>query len=143
MGKPQAGGFVIWINGHHRVGKTSVARELVQLLGENHTLVLDYNDIQNNPRHPAADAEGREAYNQQVKQAMIDHIVREPTNPKTVICLGKLALCLQVTTGEKQPANKTLSIQSTSKTIPTTRESQCMATNRPSRWPTVPSEPYT
>jgi len=87
MGKQPASGFVIWVNGPRRVGKAAVARELVQLLGENNTAVVDHNDVWDRPRHPAAEEPPR--YVNQAKDAMLECILGEGYRAKTVICLGE------------------------------------------------------
>ena len=87
MGKQQGPGFVIWISGGHRVGKTTVARELVKQLGERNTVVIDYNDLRARPRDPATKRELH--YLQVVKEVLLEHVVSEASVTKTVICLGE------------------------------------------------------
>jgi len=98
--KQQAPGLVIWINGAPRVGKASVARELVQILGKESTIVLNAHDIRRSLLYDVSSKSFN--YEAVVRREILKTIVAEPTETKTIICLGELTSQQVVFSGQGQ-----------------------------------------
>lgn len=88
----QQPGPVIWINGFRSVGKSTIARQLRDLLGEKNATIIQRTDLAEHVKGDDRDAVWASEYSRQVAKCLTEHVFPAEKFSRVIIITGMLQL---------------------------------------------------